>query len=627
MRITKNILCVLLVMFTGTCFGQQNIVDDLKHRLERESGSERIETLLQLSSHLDSENTQAALIYTEEALDLSRAYRNDSLEAESIYMLGSIYQYSGAFIESIEQMKTAESLFSELGLDQRMINAKSILGSVYSDAGNYPQALKYYFEVLEYGREQLNVNTEVFALTRIAVIQSKLGELSIARRFFQEAIDKAVESGNWGAQTIALSELAAMERTEGNLDLAIRYYQQSIDIFNERNVVHAVPRLLYNIAELQSESADYSLAIETAERAIEGANSMNNSFLTINAIILLSHIYHLSGDYSKSNELLQEASTSMQNSSLMIFEIQISELMAKNYAAMGNESEAIRLNSKSLSAALEQKKWTSAQKALSELVKLQEQTSNFKEALNFQKLLVAVNDSILNAERNREIVELETRFNLGEQERQIQLLEKEKEKQAFIQYALAAGLVLFMIGGFLLFRIQKHKAQKQKIALENVQLREEKLQSELEYKNKQLTTQSLNLVQKNELMKELKGKINNLGKEVSARDLGGLTSMVDYSLSLDKDWEQFQLHFEEVHASFYHFLKENYPDMTPNDMKLCALVKLNLSIKEMAAILGISSDSVKTARYRLRKKLNLNTEQNLTDFMLELERRAIQYSD
>ncbi len=71
-------------------------------------------------------------------------------------------------------------------------------------------------------------------------------------------------------------------------------------------------------------------------------------------------------------------------------------------------------------------------------------------------------------------------------------------------------------------------------------------------------------------------------------------------------------------------LKDRYPDLTPNEMRLSALVKLNLTIKEMAAILGISPDSVKTARYRLRKKLELNTEENLTDFMLQLEKESLE---
>jgi len=73
-----------------------------------------------------------------------------------------------------------------------------------------------------------------------------------------------------------------------------------------------------------------------------------------------------------------------------------------------------------------------------------------------------------------------------------------------------------------------------------------------------------------------------------------------------------------LNKNFYTRLKQKYPDISTNDLKICALIKLNLSIKEMASILNISPDSVKTARHRLRKKLQLNTEDNLTDFILSV---------
>ena len=77
--------------------------------------------------------------------------------------------------------------------------------------------------------------------------------------------------------------------------------------------------------------------------------------------------------------------------------------------------------------------------------------------------------------------------------------------------------------------------------------------------------------------------------------------------------------FESINKNFYARLKQAYPDISPNDLKISALIKMGLSIKEMADILNISADSVKTARYRLRKKLQLNTEDNLTDFILNLQ--------
>ncbi|HET8735166.1 MAG TPA: hypothetical protein VFM69_01075, partial [Pricia sp.] len=91
-------------------------------------------------------------------------------------------------------------------------------------------------------------------------------------------------------------------------------------------------------------------------------------------------------------------------------------------------------------------------------------------------------------------------------------------------------------------------------------------------------------------------------------------------VNIDRDWEDFKRHFEEVHTDFHGRLKEKHPDLSANDLKLCSLTRLNLSIKETAGVLGISPESAKTSRYRLRKKLGLEPDDALLDYLLRLER-------
>src|SRR5699024_2004625 len=126
-------------------------------------------------------------------------------------------------------------------------------------------------------------------------------------------------------------------------------------------------------------------------------------------------------------------------------------------------------------------------------------------------------------------------------------------------------------------------------------------------------------------MKELKdhiGYLRNMQDSNRHQALQKLKNMVDYSFNLDEDWEQFKLYFEEVHTGFFDALKKQYPDLTANELRLSALVKLNLTSKEIATILGITADSVKTARYRLRKKLDMATEENLTECMMKVEKKV-----
>jgi len=86
-------------------------------------------------------------------------------------------------------------------------------------------------------------------------------------------------------------------------------------------------------------------------------------------------------------------------------------------------------------------------------------------------------------------------------------------------------------------------------------------------------------------------------------------------LNVDKDWDLFKLYFEQTNERFFDELKKINPGLTGNDYKLCALMKLNMSVKEMASVMNISADSLKNARYRLKKKLKLQADDKLNIFI------------
>ena len=86
---------------------------------------------------------------------------------------------------------------------------------------------------------------------------------------------------------------------------------------------------------------------------------------------------------------------------------------------------------------------------------------------------------------------------------------------------------------------------------------------------------------------------------------------------MDKDWEQFTVHFDNVQNDFLSALKETYPNLSPNDLKFCAYLRMNLSSKEIAQLMKISVRGVEIGRYRLRKKLEISTETNVVEFLLK----------
>jgi DNA-binding CsgD family transcriptional regulator len=135
----------------------------------------------------------------------------------------------------------------------------------------------------------------------------------------------------------------------------------------------------------------------------------------------------------------------------------------------------------------------------------------------------------------------------------------------------------------------------------------------------QAVNMALNIIQKNESLKALSHKIDtfraNPKFEACYAELFELQNMIRETLQLDKDRNTFQLYVNENNELFYSALREKYPNLTPNEVRLSALIRLDLSSKEIASILNISSKSVEMNRYRLRKKMQLSGSVNLSEFI------------
>jgi ligand-binding sensor domain-containing protein/DNA-binding CsgD family transcriptional regulator len=155
-----------------------------------------------------------------------------------------------------------------------------------------------------------------------------------------------------------------------------------------------------------------------------------------------------------------------------------------------------------------------------------------------------------------------------------------------------------------------------------IKLQTEKLQVELAGKNRELANSAMSLVYKNELLQKLSQEIQKLkdgnGKPLSEEQLRKIQKVIDEGMNDERDWNLFESSFNEAHESFFKKLKVNHPDLVPNDLKLCAYLRMNMSSKEMASLLNISLRGVEIRRYRLRKKLDIPHDKNLVEFLMEL---------
>jgi len=160
----------------------------------------------------------------------------------------------------------------------------------------------------------------------------------------------------------------------------------------------------------------------------------------------------------------------------------------------------------------------------------------------------------------------------------------------------------------------------QKSSDEIIKLKNEKLETEIGLKSQALTSSAMHLIQKNQLLNQIKNTLKNLNKEQEdkslVKELSRIVRSIDKDLSTGTQWDQFQLNFDQVHGNFITRLKDAYPGLTPQELRFSAYIRMNLSTKEIANLLNISVRGVEIGRYRVRKKLELKRENNLSDFIL-----------
>ena len=165
--------------------------------------------------------------------------------------------------------------------------------------------------------------------------------------------------------------------------------------------------------------------------------------------------------------------------------------------------------------------------------------------------------------------------------------------------------------------LEKEHKEKELIALKNQQL-----QTELEHQGRELASSTMHIVQKSEMLlsiKEKLKKINALSNDPKIKpEMSELIKTIEKDTLIDKDWERFELYFNQVHNSFTQSLKAKFPALSANDIKMCSYLRMNLSTKEIASILNISTRGVEVSRYRLRKKMGLENGANIADYLSQL---------
>ena len=202
-------------------------------------------------------------------------------------------------------------------------------------------------------------------------------------------------------------------------------------------------------------------------------------------------------------------------------------------------------------------------------------------------------------------------------------------------WAIMFYFILLIVLGYYIHKFYTiyHEKRHQRIIAENnillelkeleneqqiMKIKNEQLTQDVDKKNKELAVSTMNLIKKTELLNIIKGDLKNSTDSTTNRSIKSVISTINKNVKEENTWNIFKEAFDSADNNFLKKVKENHPSLTPNDLRLCAYLRLNLSSKEIAPLLNISVRSIEIKRYRLRKKMNLPHEMGLVEYLLAI---------
>jgi len=650
MNFIKTVL--ILILFFIVSLGNAVNIDSLKNIIDNQKGVEKATSLNLLGESLLSGNSESA---TEYLLQSYNMIKNVDYETEITSISNLVRAYS-----NIRKYDSSD-LFVEKGLalsrtvqdTLRMMEFLTNIGWTYYYQGKYNQAMASFDEAMlllkiywkmHPNHPDIDILNYAKLLNNKATIYTKQGYYDSAIIFFKESLEYR-QKQNAGSLHIApvLLNIGAVCYKNENYALAIQYFDGALEKYTELQDSARIASCYSNLGMVSKKTENYSKAIEYYKKALEIKDIIKDTRGRIITLNNLGTLFLQTNNLERAKEYLMQAlnlnSDARYNSSLAVSY----QNLANYYYLTNKPSKAIESGIKSLEIMKEKGQRSNIEEVYLVLANAYEQQGKFETSLKYFKLHKSIHDSIFNAKSRANYNKLQLQLETTQKERKIEILKKEQEKQIlqnkilenekqnYIATIIIIVFVVIIIGFIGLMKRKKDKQiQRQKdivnlkekelsaAELDKSKLKEEELQQAILYKSKQLSTHALHMMQKNKLLNEIQSDIKELSKKALIEEKPNykrINQLINQSLRSHKDWDVFKLYFEDVNRDFYSRLKEINPDLTTNDHRLCALIKLNMNSKEMASVLNVAPNSIKSSRYRLKKKIGLDVEADLEEFI------------
>ena len=408
-----------------------------------------------------------------------------------------------------------------------------------------------------------------------------------------------------------------------NYDNALEYYFKALSIYNtsvsqgEKIETGKIYGLYNNIGNIYQNRKETSTALQYYRKGLEAA-IVQNDYVEIG--VISNNLGKLLLELKQYEEALESLQKSLQAREKINDKMGMAKsyyFLGAYYMAVGENDKALEVVQKSLVLGKEVASLPIQNTAYQFLYEIYENKREFEKSLEAFKWYKITGDSLLNEKTIRELTQAKMQYEYDKKEK---IREAEQQKKE-LKYSLIISVLTlgFIITG-LLYSLSKSRTKRIQLEKKQINLEKKNLEQDLEVKNKELTTNVMYLLKKNEFMNDISSRLVKLKSRLKGRDSEIVQNLIfDMQSAVDDDvWADFEMRFEQVHNDFFRKLKEICPDLTPSNLKICAFLRLNMTTKEISSITNLSIKTIETARTRIRKKLNLTkTDVNLVTYLNE----------
>ncbi len=565
----------------------------------------------------------SSIIYARRAIVVSKLLENDSLGAVADIYLALSFSY----IDRIDSVVHYCNIAISRSLNYPHIKAKAmtILGVAYRKQGDFKQGLEFGNKSIELYKELHDSINYAEALGNVSTTLQEMGDPGkaidyslAAARIFKSLYDSVDLAKRYGT-------IANIYLDLGNSKMGIKYYAKGIALVDSTENKWLYMNFIFNIATVYHDLHTYDSAITNYSVVLKYYLSVNDR----EGIALANQNIGLAllgkEEYKKAiNYLLTGYDMFAKLSTVRNISDVLSDLGLAYYKINKLDSAKYFLNM-AVDSALKYDLVREESKAYEILYRIFKKSGEYEKSLRSYEKYKNLSDSIYSESIKDKIAVLNSKYETELKDQKIkQLILDDKINQAKTRtYIISVSLFLVIVILVITILYSEKRTQARLLLVKGKLLQKEKneLDKELEYKKKQLTSHALHMTQKNKILQEIRKAVNDVLPDIPDHTkikIKGLQMELNKSLRYDKDWEVFSMYFHELNKDFFDKLLKINDNLSQNDLRLSALLRMNMNIKEAAAVLNIEPDSVKTARYKLRKKLGLKVKEDLIRFIIGL---------